>query len=65
MKKALIILALGVVSANVSAKEGEYWYVGLDILNTKAKQSNKLNFIAPNGTPQTEQIKNLSKETSF
>lgn len=37
MKKALIILALGVVSANVSAKEGEYWYVGLDILNTKAK----------------------------
>ena len=39
--------------------------VGLDILNTKAKHSNKLNFIAPDGTPHTEQIKNLSKETSF
>ncbi len=65
MKKALIILALGVVSANVSAKEGEYWYVGLDILNTKVKHSNKLNLVALDGTPYTEQIKNLSKETGF
>ncbi|EFP96368.1 outer membrane beta-barrel protein [Vibrio caribbeanicus] len=65
MKKALIILALGVLSANVSAKEGEYWYVGLDILNTKVKHSNKLNLVELDGTPYTEQIKNLSKETSF